>query len=139
MSQTLLEMAKELVAEQIRANHLSPDDAATLLQQTHATLLSLYERQLSESTTQTNNHVQPTDWKRSIQKHTVSCLECGATFRQLSARHLSTHGLDPRSYRIKYGIPSTQAISAREVTTRRRALAKQIRPWENVVSKRKTL
>ncbi len=76
------------------------------------------------------------DWKSSIHKHTVTCLECGVAFRQLSARHLRTHDLNPRSYRVKYGMPGTQTLSAREVTARRRELAQQIRPWEQAASKR---
>lgn len=56
-------------------------------------------------------------------------------FKQLSLRHLRIHDLDPRSYRTKYNIPRSQAVSAREVTARRRELAQQIRPWELAPSK----
>ena len=47
----------------------------------------------------------PVDWRKSITKHAMTCLECGHAFKQLSIRHLRQHGLDTRSYRIKYGIP----------------------------------
>lgn len=77
----------------------------------------------------------PADWKRSIAKNSIKCLECGEAFKQLSLRHLSTHDLDPRSYRTKYNIPRSQALSARAVTSRRRELAQQIRPWELAPSK----
>jgi predicted transcriptional regulator len=76
------------------------------------------------------------DWKRSITKHAITCLECGSTFRQLSSRHLRVHDLDSNSYRRKYGIPSTQPLSSREATARRRELAQQIRPWEQAATKR---
>ncbi|WP_089934073.1 MucR family transcriptional regulator [Candidatus Entotheonella palauensis] len=48
------------------------------------------------------------------------------------------HNLNPRSYRAKYGIPSTQPLSSRKATARRRELAQQIRPWEQAISKRAT-
>src|SRR6266567_4000485 len=41
MSQTLLEMAKDLVLAQIEVHKLSPDAMQTALQQTHASLLAL--------------------------------------------------------------------------------------------------
>lgn len=41
-------------------------------------------------------------------RQTVTCLECGAVFKEL-VRHLRHHSLDAHSYRVKYGIPRTQA------------------------------
>ena len=133
MSQGLIEMAKDLVAEQIRVHHLSPDEANTLLQSTHATLLSLHQVETSSSVAtspEVDGEETPADWKRSITKYAVICLECGNTFRQLSSRHLRVHNLDSRLYRAKYGIPRTQPLSSRQATARRRELAWQIRPWE---------
>ena len=51
-------------------------------------------------------------WKKSIKKYTIECLVCGAAFKQLSVRHLKEHGLDARSYRVRFGIPRTQPLSA---------------------------
>ena len=139
MAQTLLEMAKELVTELIRVHHLSPEDANALLLSTHSAMQNLQHAETSTSgapSMPTYVDAKSSDWKRSITKHSVTCLECGSTFRQLSARHLRVHGLDPTSYRRKYGIPSTQPLSSRQATARRRELAQQIRPWEQAASKR---
>jgi predicted transcriptional regulator len=70
------------------------------------------------------------DWKRSITRNRVVCLECGAEFKQLSARHLGQHGLNGRTYREKYGIPRTQALAAKATTAARKKIVQQIRPWE---------
>ena len=70
------------------------------------------------------------DWRKSITRHTVTCLECGQPFKQLSHRHLQEHELDGRSYRMKYGIPRTQPLAAKTTTARRRELVQGIRPWE---------
>ena len=143
MSQTLLEMAKDLVLAQINTKHLTPDSIQGALHSTYETLQRL---ETSESPGE-NGHGHgaaqglgsnaEVDWKSSITRHSVRCLECGETFKQLSLRHLSAHDLDPRSYRVKYNIPRTQSLSAREVTARRRALAQQIRPWEQAPPKPK--
>lgn len=133
-------MVKDLVTELIRVHHLSPNDAKSLLLSMHATLLSLQQQEAPAATTspETHKEVTQSDWKRSISKHSITCLECGDTFRQLSARHLRVHDLDPRSYRTKYGIPRTQALSSRDATARRREVAQQIRPWAAAASKRTT-
>ena len=62
----------------------------------------------------------PADWRTSITEHTITCLECGAVFKQLSGRHLRGHGLDARSYRAKYGIPQSQPLAARETAAKQR-------------------
>ncbi len=133
MTQSILDMAKELVVEAIKGQELSPDQARHLLGKTHAALLRLHQVETGEVATSPGAtgeaEAASVDWKQSIKPHAVYCLVCGETFRQLSARHLSKHDLNPRSYRHKYGIPRTQSLSAREVTARRRELAKGIQPW----------
>ena len=133
MSQTLLEMAKDLVLAQIAARHLSPDEMHQALQQTYASLQALKAQEdahgsIAVATPETPP--EPIYWKKSITKHTVTCLECGASFKQLSVRHLKEHGLDGRVYRSKYGIPRSQSLAAKEVTSRRKAMVQRSRPWE---------
>ncbi|ETW97430.1 MAG: hypothetical protein ETSY2_44670 [Candidatus Entotheonella gemina] len=139
MSQALLEMAKELVTEQIRMKRVQSEDVQPLLRATYETLLSLQQNEMSGSAA-ANSGMPDADpsaiWKRSIAKYAITCLECGGTFKQLSRRHLRIHDLDSKSYRAKYGIPRTQPLSARVATARRRELAKQIRPWEQAASMR---
>ena len=133
MSQSLLEMAKDLAIVQIEAHRLSPDDMHTALQHTYASLKALQTQEDSHSsvaiaTPETPS--KPVNWRKSITKHTVMCLECGASCKQLSVRHLKEHGLAGRSYRIKHGIPWTQPLSAKETTSRRKEVVQKARPWE---------
>jgi len=136
MPQTLLEMTKDLVLAQIQSQQIAPEALHSALNTTYQTLQSLDATESaagnghSEAAAQSLEGRPSVDWKGSIAKQFIRCLECGDTFKQLSLRHLRVHDLDPRSYRAKYGIPRTQSISAREVTVRRRELAQQMRPWE---------
>src|SRR4030095_537518 len=133
MFQTLLEMAKDLVLAQIRAHKLSPDEMHTALHQTYTTLMTLKAQEGSDGSLAAvtpEASLAPVYWRKSITKHTVACLECGQSLKQLSVKHLKEHGLDGRSYRIKYGIPRTQALAAKEITSRRKAMVQRSRPWE---------
>jgi predicted transcriptional regulator len=136
MPQTLLEMTKDLVMAQIQIKQVAPEALTSVLHSTYETLRSLQNAESAgslgsgETAAESPQALGPVDWKPSITRHSIKCLECGETFKQLSLRHLRVHDLDPRSYRIKYNIPRTQALSARDVTARRRELAQQIRPWE---------
>src|SRR5215510_5984910 len=132
MSQTLLEMAKDLVMAQIAAHRLLPDDMHPFLQQTYASLQALKAQEDVNGRVAVGTPAtpKPVDWRKSITKHVVTCLECRASFKQLSVRHLKEHGLDGRSYRIKYGIPRTQPLAAKEITSHRQEVVQRSRPWE---------
>src|SRR5262249_50353442 len=91
MSQTLLEMAKDLVMAHIEAHRLAPDEMHAALQHTYTSLQALKAQE------DANGRVavvtpeipsKPVHWRKSITKHHVMCLECGASFKQLSVRHL---------------------------------------------------
>jgi predicted transcriptional regulator len=98
MSQTLLEMAKDLVMAQIQVHKLSADQMHQALQQTYASLQALKAQGDSEgrmAVAPLETPSKPVNWRKSITKHAVTCLECGASFKQLSVRHLKGHRLDP--------------------------------------------
>jgi predicted transcriptional regulator len=128
MTQTLLEMTKDLVLVQIQVQGLSPDEMQQVLQQTYTNLKTL--QALEESAGNTPGDLPemppvPIHWRKSITKYHVTCLECGQSFKQLSVRHLKEHGLDGRSYRIKYGIPRTQPLAAKGTTAIRKEIVQR--------------
>jgi predicted transcriptional regulator len=127
--QSLLEMTKDLVIAQIQMKALPPDAMHRALQQTYASLMTLQAREETDGTGAVRMTPELVDWSKSITRHTVTCLECGATFKQLSVRHLRLHDLNGRSYRAKYGIPRTQPLAARAASARRRQVAQEIKPW----------
>jgi len=133
MSQTLLEMAKDLVMAQIAAHRLAPEEMHQALQQTYASLQALKTQEDANGSITVVTPAtppEPVHWRKSITKHVVTCLECRASFKQLSVRHLKEHGLDGKAYRIKYGIPRTQALAAKETTLKRKEIVQRARPWE---------
>ena len=105
MAQTLVEVAKDLTCILVETGRLSAEEMQGVLQQTHAILSMLKGQEEAGAVPVTDS--SPVDWRKSISKYAITCLACGKAFKQLSIRHLGIHGLDGRSYRIKYGIPRT--------------------------------
>ena len=138
MTQTLVEMAKDLTRSLVETGRLSPEDMQHTLQQAYTALSALKTQEESGTSAPVPASEPATvDWRKSISKHAITCLECGLAFKQLSRRHLMTHGLDGRSYRAKYGIPLTQSLAARSTTERRRQVVQKSRPWEKAPMYRK--
>jgi predicted transcriptional regulator len=76
MSQTLLEMAKDLVMAQIAARHLSPDEMHQALQHTYASLQALKAQEVAKGSVAVvipETPPAPINWRKSITKHTVTC------------------------------------------------------------------
>ena len=144
MAQSVLEMAKDLVMAQIQVGALPREEMHKELQKTYASLIELKNKEDAgetitgisfaekEETPQEGSKVKslPANWKQSIKKHVIVCMVCGAAFKQLSVRHLKEHGLDARSYRVKFGIPRTQPLSSKETTAMRKEIVQRSRPWE---------
>lgn len=133
MPQTVLEMAKDLVMVQVQTSKLSLDDMYKVLQKTYANLMELkVQEDVREGMGKDESGPRGTslDWRNSIKKSSITCLICGASFKQLSIRHLKMHGLDARSYRMQYGIPRKQPLSAKDTTARRKQIVQDSRPWE---------
>jgi predicted transcriptional regulator len=138
MPQSLIELAKELTFALIQTGSLLPKDVQETLQQTYAMLKTLKVQEETGPATATPAGEPPTvAWRKSITRYAVTCLECGQSFKQLSIRHLRTHGLDARSYRTKYGIPQSQPLAAWETSARRRQVVRETRPWEKAPTYRK--
>ena len=138
MAASILELAKELTLTLVQTGNMSAENMQDTLQKTYATLTALKAQEESGVFAPAPvSETVPVDWRKSITKHTVTCLECGHAFKQLSLRHLSLHGLDSRSYRTKHGIPRTQPLAARDTTMRRRQVVQEVRPWEKLPTYRK--
>ena len=144
MAQSVLEMAKDLVMAQIQVGALPREEMHKELQKTYASLIELKNM---EDAGETNTDISfaekekppqegsrvkriPANWKQSIKKYVIVCMVCGAAFKQLSVRHLKEHGLDARSYRVKFGIPRAQPLSCKETTAMRKKIVQRSRPWE---------
>lgn len=133
MSQSLVEMTKDLVLAQIQTGSIFPEDVHGALYRIYQSLLTLKSREESESLVPARvaeTQRAPVDWRASITRLTITCLECGAHLKQLSGHHLRLHGLNARTYRLKYGIPKNQLLAAREAAAKQREMLQRIRPWE---------
>jgi predicted transcriptional regulator len=131
MPPSLLEIATTLVKTQIEVGMVFPEGVNETIRQTFETLRTLKaQEEKGHAIPLPAVENQPTDWRKSITKSSITCLECGRVVKQLTVRHLLTRGLDSQSYRLKYGIPPSQALAARETTRRRQQIVQEIKPWE---------
>jgi predicted transcriptional regulator len=131
MPQSVLEMTKDLIVAQIQSSGIFPENLYDTIRRIHQNLMAMKSREESGLPVPAAGTSQALrDWRTSITRHSITCLECRQSFKQLTSRHLRLHGLNARSYRRKFGIPETQPLSARATAAKRRQIAAEVKPWE---------
>jgi predicted transcriptional regulator len=124
-STDFLDLTGDIVAAYVSNNPVRPTDLPDLVRSVHAALSGLAngtaqiaaEPEIEKPTSaQLRNSVTPDG--------IVSFLD-GNTYKTLK-RHLRTHGLDPNSYRARFGLPVEYPMVAPEYAARRSELAKSI-------------
>lgn len=118
----LLEMVKEIISAQASHSSMSPEEMTDAIKKLYRALRWV---QVQEEKAAKAAEAPTMTGLESIQRNKVICLECGKTFRQLTVRHLALHGLDPRGYKQRHGIPLRQSLSAKSVSAKRRRIAKE--------------
>jgi predicted transcriptional regulator len=125
MPKSLVEMASEIVAAQASHTPMSPEEISEVVRRVFDILQNLQSIEAGQSDTyasESSDRINPQD---SIQRNRVICLVCGKEFKLLSNRHLALHGMTSRDYKLKYGLPLRQALSAKSLTMARRKIAKE--------------
>jgi predicted transcriptional regulator len=141
MTKKLIEITSEIVQQQVAITPMSAADITASLQQVFSTLMEL---QRAESTdTELPGTPGPAlegaagskalAPKASIQENKVVCLECGAEMKQLTSKHLVSHGMNQKDYRKKYGFTMRTALAAKSLTRSRSKAAKKRGLPENLL------
>lgn len=127
MTRKLYEIAADIIEAQATMGPMTPDALGQALSKVFVTLQRMKMAEdggmlLDETKPEAPKEVDP---KSSIQEDKVTCLECRKEMRQLTAKHLSSHGLTIREYKTKWGFPQRQSLSARSLSKARSKAAKK--------------
>ncbi len=137
MSKSLVEMASEIIAAQARHAPMSPEEISEGVKKVFVILQQLQVLESGMPSLSEGEGVGKLAPQDSIQRNRVICLECNKEFKLLSNRHLALHGMNSREYRLKYGLPMRQALSAKSLTLARRKIAKEKGLGEKLVAHRR--
>ncbi|MCE5335691.1 MAG: MucR family transcriptional regulator [Desulfobacteraceae bacterium] len=143
MSKALVEIASEIVQAQVSLSSMSSTEIASSLRQVFSTLqelqkyeaggLDLQQEQASQDAVSDDAAPSQLTRENSIHNDKIVCLECGAEMRQLTQKHLITHGLSPKEYKKKYGFSMRTPLAAKSLTKARSKAAKKRGLPENLI------
>ena len=134
MTKKLIKIASDIVQTQVSLTSMSATDIASSLRQVFRTLQEMQKAEaggIELAPTAGGAGEAPTEDKpvlspaNSIQNDKVICLECGAEVRQLSSKHLVSHGMGQKEYKKKYGFSMRTPLAAKSLTKARSKAAKK--------------
>jgi len=68
--------------------------------------------------------------KKAIKEKSITCVECGKSFKILTKKHLATHGLSADEYREKCGYKKNAPLVCKSLQRERRKKMKDMKLWE---------
>ncbi|WP_336491189.1 MucR family transcriptional regulator [Methylobacterium nigriterrae] len=117
-----IHLAADIVSAYVSNNNLPIADLPGLLSQVHAALTGLGR---PAAPVEEVERATPAQVRKSITPDALISFIDGKPYKTLK-RHLTGHGLDPYSYRARFGLPADYPMVAANYAAQRSELAKSI-------------
>ena len=70
------------------------------------------------------------DSKKAIKEKSITCCECGKSFKIITKKHLASHELTPVEYKAKHGYKKTQTLACKALARARKKKMTEMKLWE---------
>ncbi len=125
MAATLLELTTDIVTSHASVTAMSTEDLIQEIQKIYGTLQALEKGETAPGSTE-ELKAPTVSLKKAFQPDQVICMACGKGGMKTLARHLAqVHGMKPGEYKKQFGIPSDQALTAKNFSEARRKMAQE--------------
>lgn len=122
-----LKEALEIVKAQASVRVMTEEEITTLMKRLAGSIRSIAG---GEVIPEVGGLDSPNDPKKSVKEKSITCLECGKSFKILTRRHLISHGLDAATYREKWGFKKDMPLVCKSLQRDRRKKMKDMKLWE---------
>ncbi|MGH1592210.1 MucR family transcriptional regulator [Methylobacterium phyllosphaerae] len=121
------ELAAEIVSAYVSNNPVPPAELPALIAKVHGAVSGLATASGPSGVAPDAGVEKPTpaQVRKSVRDDGIVSFIDGKAYKTLK-RHLSAHGLDPRSYRDRYGLPADYPMVAPSYAEQRSQLARAI-------------
>jgi len=120
-----LKQAIEIVKAQAAVRNMNEEEITAMIRSLAESI-----RNVAEGVAPVSDAGPAIDPKTAIKEKSVTCCECGKSFKVLTKRHLATHGLTPEEYKEKYGYKKGTSLVAKSLARDRRKTMQGMKLWE---------
>lgn len=122
-----LKQALEIVKAQASVRTMTEDEISSMVFKLANAIRSISDGEPAE---QPEVEVAPVDASRALKEKSITCLECGKSFKIITRKHLMLHDLTPETYREKYGYKKDMPLVCKALQRERRKKMKDMKLWE---------
>ncbi|BAH76399.1 MucR family transcriptional regulator [Solidesulfovibrio magneticus] len=123
-----IQSALDIVKAQASARPMTEDEIISMVKSVAKGIAAVSTGQLA--TIDADAAAPAMDPKKAIKEASITCLECGKSFKVITKKHLASHGLTSEEYKAKYGYKKTQALACKSLARERRTKMKDMKLWE---------
>ena len=128
-----LQSALEIVKAQASARPMTEDEIISMVRSIANGIAAINAGQESSKTE--DSAAPAMDPKKAIKEASITCLECGKSFKVITKKHLGSHGLTPEEYKAKHGLKKGSPLVCKALQRDRRKKMKEMRLWEKKAQK----
>jgi predicted transcriptional regulator len=121
-----IKQALEIVKAQASVRTMTEEEITSMLKKLTTNIRNV----AGETAPEERESMEGMDPKKAIREKSITCMECGKTFKVLTKRHLLTHGLTPKEYKEKWGYKKDTSLVAKSLARDRRKKMQDMRLWE---------
>ncbi len=121
-----LKEALEIVKAQASVRTMTEEEITTMVRK-----LSVGIRAVSESAVPLEDGEGAViDPRKAIKEKSITCVECGKSFKLLTKKHLASHGFTPEEYRERCGYKKGMPLVCKSLQRERRKKMRSMKLWE---------
>ncbi|MCJ2043779.1 MucR family transcriptional regulator [Methylobacterium sp. J-078] len=120
-----IDLAGDIVCAYVSNNSVPVAELPSLVHSVHAALAGLASGAVQTATDDIHEKPTAAQIRKSVAPDGIVSFLDGKTYKTMK-RHLTGHGLDPQSYRQRFGLPADYPMVAPSYAAQRSALAKSI-------------
>ena len=121
-----LKEALEIVKAQASVCALTEEAITTMLGKLAAGIKAINEGYAVPS----NSEPSDIDPAKAIKEKSITCVECGKSFKLLTKKHLASHGMTPEEYRDHCNYKKGTPLVCKSLQRERRKKMRSMKLWE---------
>ena len=126
-----VKQALEIVKAQASVRNMTEEELTSMIRSLTEGIKNVSDGTLPEP----SKVLTADDAKKALKEKSITCMECGKTFKVLTKRHLATHGLSSDEYRDKWGYKKGTPLVAKSLARDRRKKMLDMKLWEKRIKK----
>ncbi len=119
--------ALEIVKAQASVRTMTEEEIISMVYKLTEGIRSIGEIKQESAESAGESAIDPT---KAIKEKSITCVECGRSFKLLTKKHLATHGLTSDEYRERCGYKKNMPLVCKNLQRERRKKMKDMKLWE---------